>query len=205
MLLVLLRTQTSLPHRKFAHKGRRHGQNGWDVFTSHFSHSHGPLRFITSHSRVSRVPRLSLCRKRLKRLRKGSSLDVWSLKPHFNLYDLSCVLETYRTFSLYPNNKEAEINEAVRYSTKTTYSIQWRPTTCATFVWFFYTRVKNYVTAESTFNGRAARRSEGVLRTAKPTNYTSRALFPPATQAKSCTVKEIVKKYHSLCNLIRLH
>ena len=76
MLLVLPRTQTSLPHWKFAHKGRRHGENGWDVFISHFSHSHDPLRFITSHSRVSRVSRSSLCRKRLKRLRKGSLLFV---------------------------------------------------------------------------------------------------------------------------------
>lgn len=76
MVLVLPRTQTSLSHWKFAHKGRRHGDNGRDVFTSHFSHSHGPLRSITSHSRVSRVSRSSLCRKGLKRLRKGSFLFV---------------------------------------------------------------------------------------------------------------------------------
>ena len=90
MLLVLPRTQTSPSHWKFARKGRRHGKKGRDVFTSHFSHSHSPLRFITSHSRVSRVSHSSLCKKRLKRLRKGSFLFVTNgrlcIKAlHFNL------------------------------------------------------------------------------------------------------------------------
>ena len=38
-------------------RARRH-------FASHFSHSHGPLRFVTSHSRVTRVSHSNLCGKR---------------------------------------------------------------------------------------------------------------------------------------------
>ena len=69
--------QTSLSRWRCAHKGRREGHNGQRSFACRLYPSHGPLRFITGHSRFA----LASTMRKTKRLRRRPISDHVML-PH---------------------------------------------------------------------------------------------------------------------------
>lgn len=150
MLLVLPRTQTSLPHWKCARKRRRHGDNGWDVFTSHFSHSHGSLAF--HHQSLACLSRFALVsvKKRTKTPEEAQLLGRLLINAFISTFMTSVSWRhighspnieitkrrklTRRFYIFYQNN--------LQYTIRTYHSCDFRSV-------LLLTRVKNYVTAES--------------------------------------------------------
>ena len=77
-VLWLPRTQTSLFNLKRARKGRREGDNG------RLYPSHGPLRFITSHSFRARI-----CHAKNEAPEEEASVMIWFLYWDFNIWKVS--------------------------------------------------------------------------------------------------------------------